>query len=227
MEWILKDWRGLIPGPWSYLILAVIAVVCGSIVGLERERKEKPAGMLTLALVCLGAAIFTMVSYVFDQGQGDPSRVAAQVVTGVGFLGAGVILRSGGGISGTVTAATIWATAAIGMVVGIGYAGSAIALSIFVLGVLMVVSWIQHRLIEICAKSTLRVVFDPAGGKTLLKIEQALDWHDVGIDAKDLRPLADGLMEARLTYCHAHSHHREFLGRLADFPEIKEVHKEN
>jgi putative Mg2+ transporter-C (MgtC) family protein len=227
MEWILKDWRSLIPGPWGYVILALIAVVCGSIVGLEREQKEKPAGMLTLALVCLGAAIFTMVSYVFDEGQGDPSRVAAQVVTGIGFLGAGVILRGGGGISGTVTAATIWAMAAIGMVIGIGYAGSALALSIFVLGVLVVVSWIQRRLIDLCGKNTLRLVFDPAGGKTLLKIEQALDWHEVGIHAKDLRPLADGLMEARLTYSHPHSHHPEFLGRLADFPEIKEIYKEN
>ena len=78
MEWILKDWRELIPDPWAYVVLALIAIVCGSIVGQEREQKEKPAGMLTLALVCLGAAVFTMVSYAFDGPQGDPSRVAAQ-----------------------------------------------------------------------------------------------------------------------------------------------------
>src|SRR3954471_12977242 len=121
MDWVLKDWRELIPHPWAYAVPALIAVLCGSIVGFEREHKDKPAGMLTLALVCLGAAIFTRVSYVFDANQGDPSRVAAQVVTGIGFLGAGVILRSGGAIRGTVTAATIWAMAAIGMVIGIGY----------------------------------------------------------------------------------------------------------
>ena len=226
MEWIVKDWRELIPGPWAYAVLALIAVLCGSIVGFEREHKEKPAGMLTLALVCFGAAVFTAVSYAFNGGQGDPSRVAAQVVTGIGFLGAGVILRSGGGIRGTVTAATIWAMAAIGMVIGIGYAGSAILLSLFVLGVLTIVSWIQRWLIAICHKSTLRLVFDPAGGKTLLKIEQTLDRHDVGVHDKDVQRLADGLMEARLTYCGVHSHYREVLGHLADLPEIKEIHKE-
>lgn len=227
MEWILKDWRSLIPGPWGYAILALIAVVCGSIVGLERQQKEKPAGMLTLALVCLGAAVFTMVSYAFDGPQGDPSRVAAQVVTGIGFLGAGVILRGSGGISGTVTAATIWAMAAVGMVVGIGYAGPALGLSLLLLCVLMIVSWLQRRLIDVCGRRALRLVFDPDGGKAILKIEEVLGEHERDVHPSDIHPVADGLMEARVTYCHAHRNHREFLGRLADLPQIKEIHKEN
>lgn len=70
MEWLLADWRQTMRWPWANVALALVAVACGSIVGLERERKEKPAGMLTLPLVCLGAAVFTMVSYVYDDGQG-------------------------------------------------------------------------------------------------------------------------------------------------------------
>lgn len=120
MNWLVADWRELMSPVWANVLLTLIAVLCGSIVGLERERKEKPAGILTLSLVCLGAAVFTMVSFVLIDEGGDRSRIPAQVVTGIGFLGAGVILRGTGGVTGTVTAAAIWAIAAIGMVVGAG-----------------------------------------------------------------------------------------------------------
>jgi putative Mg2+ transporter-C (MgtC) family protein len=95
--------------------------------------------------------------------------VAAQVVTGIGFLGAGVILRGAGDIKGTATAATIWAMAAIGMVAGTGYGGAAVALSLFVLVLLKVVSQLQNRLINTCEFTDAHIVFEPAGGKTFSK----------------------------------------------------------
>ena len=105
----------------SDLILKLCAAfICGGIIGLEREITGKVAGLRTSILVCVGATIFTMLSVVLAQKfGGDPTRIAAQIVTGVGFLGAGAILREEGrGITGLTTAAVIWVTAAIGMMIG-------------------------------------------------------------------------------------------------------------
>ena len=91
----------------------------GAAVGYERRSSDKPAGLRTLSLVAVDSALFTIIStFIFEAA--DQSRVAAQIVTGVGFLGGGTILRSEGRISGLTTSATIWATAAIGMAVGSG-----------------------------------------------------------------------------------------------------------
>ena len=97
----------------------LLAAVFGAIVGYEREQAEKPAGLRTLSLVSTGAALFTIAS-IFAFTNSDPARVAAQIVTGVGFLGAGTILRSGFNIQGLTTAASIWSVAAIGLAVGSG-----------------------------------------------------------------------------------------------------------
>lgn len=226
MDWLTADWRQLIPQPWANVVFALLAVACGSVVGLEREEKEKPVGMLTLILVSLGAAVFTMVSFVFQGKESDTSRVAAQVVSGIGFLGAGVILRGRGDIKGTATAATIWAVAAIGMVAGIGYGGAAVALSLFVLTILMVVSRLQKRFIHSCGFTDVHIVFEPAGGKTLVKMEKMLDVHEVNTRLQDVRPAGENLMEARMAYCHVHQNHRNFLASLAEMSEVKEIRRE-
>ena len=99
------------------LMRLLVATVIGGIVGYERERAGKPAGVRTHAMVALGAALFTMVSTSGFREGGDP-RVAAQIVSGIGFLGAGVILRDHAGVHGLTTAASLWVTAAIGTAVG-------------------------------------------------------------------------------------------------------------
>ena len=115
----------------------LLAAIFGLAVGYERRSADKPAGLRTLSLVCLGSAIFTIIS-AFGFETADQSRVAAQIVTGVGFLGAGTILRSGVTISGLTTAATIWATAAIGMAVGSGLYKESVSGTVLVLGILYV-----------------------------------------------------------------------------------------
>lgn len=102
------------------LLRLVLATVLGAVVGFERERAGKPAGIRTHGMVSLGAALFTVVSLDGFQGPGDRARVAAQVVAGIGFLGAGAILHGGAGVQGLTTAAALWVTAAIGMAVGVG-----------------------------------------------------------------------------------------------------------
>ena len=112
-----------------------LAAGLGAAIGLERELREREAGLRTHLLVSLGAALFTLVSaygwtdWRFSTPEGivfDPTRIAAQIVTGVGFLGAGAIIRQGLTVRGLTTAATLWAVAAIGMAVGAGYYSAAI-----------------------------------------------------------------------------------------------------
>ncbi|MDQ6918913.1 MAG: MgtC/SapB family protein, partial [Candidatus Dormibacteraeota bacterium] len=98
-----------------------IALVLGALIGIEREYRGHPAGVRTLAMVSVGSCIFTAVGiFVFPGHVTDPTRIAAQVVTGVGFLGAGAIFRADDGVKGLTTAATVWVVAAIGMSVGFG-----------------------------------------------------------------------------------------------------------
>ena len=97
----------------------IVALVLGAVVGVEREYHGHPAGLRTMATVSLGSCLFTLVGVL--PMHTDPTRVAAQVVTGIGFLGAGAILRSGTSVRGLTTAAAIWVVAAIGMAAGFGY----------------------------------------------------------------------------------------------------------
>ncbi|MBN2019970.1 MAG: MgtC/SapB family protein [Sedimentisphaerales bacterium] len=96
----------------------LLAIGCGVAIGLERELKGKAAGLRTNVLICLGAAVFTIISRQMGDGQESVTRIAAQIVTGVGFLGAGAVIQDRGGIHGLTTAATIWLVASIGMACG-------------------------------------------------------------------------------------------------------------
>lgn len=114
------------------LLRLVIAMVLGALIGYERERRGKPAGVRTHGMVSLGAALFTVVSLHGFGGGGDPGRVAAQVVTGIGFLGAGAILHQRDTVQGLTTAASLWVTAAIGLSVGVGMEIMSVATSALV-----------------------------------------------------------------------------------------------
>jgi uncharacterized membrane protein YhiD involved in acid resistance len=121
-----SEWTTL-RGNWLPIgFKVVLAIVCGGLIGLERELKHKPAGLRTNILICLGAVLFTSLSVLISEGTpggplGDPARIAAQVVTGIGFLGGGMIIQSGGSVTGLTSAATVWVVAAIGVCIGMGY----------------------------------------------------------------------------------------------------------
>ena len=110
----------------------LVAVVLGALVGYERERAGKPAGVRTHGMVSLGAALFTVVSMHGFGNAGDPARIAAQIVTGIGFIGAGSILHQRGNVHGLTTAASLWVTAAIGLAVGTGMLLMSLATAILV-----------------------------------------------------------------------------------------------
>ena len=123
----------------------IAAAVLGAVIGIERERHEHPAGIRTHMLVSIGSAAFTVLSiYAFGEGS-DPGRVAAQIVTGIGFLGAGSILKGGGTVHGLTTAASLWVVAAVGMAAGAGAWGVAVATTIIVLISLWPLQEIERR----------------------------------------------------------------------------------
>jgi len=134
----------------------LFAAGMGAMIGLERDLKRRPAGIRTSMFVCLGAAMFTMISAQLAHVWGDssPTRIASNIVQGIGFLGAGAILRDNAGLVGLTTAATIFVEAAIGMAAGGGFYGVAAGATGIVLFGLLVVGWAVQRF---SLKSRLRV----------------------------------------------------------------------
>lgn len=124
----------------------LVAAVLGAAIGLERERRDHPAGMRTHLLVAVGSATFTVLSIeAFAAPGADPARVAAQIVTGIGFLGAGAILKRGANVRGLTTAASLWAVAAVGMAAGAAAWGVAVAATVIVLVSLWPLRIIEER----------------------------------------------------------------------------------
>jgi len=119
------------------------ALLCGFLVGVERQLSGKPAGIRTSALICLGSYAFTALG-VRMLGAVDPSRVVAQIVTGIGFIGAGVILAREGLVLGVTSAAVIWVLAGIGILIGLDRPGSAIMLSAATVVILVGVSFLER-----------------------------------------------------------------------------------
>jgi putative Mg2+ transporter-C (MgtC) family protein len=132
----------------SYVLWRLIlAGALGGIIGLERQLRHKPAGLRTNMLICFGAALFTIISYEMagDVG-GDHTRIAAQIIPGIGFIGAGVVIRERGAVLGITSAATIFVMASIGMAVGAGMLATAIFATLMVLIALVVIGFLEDRL---------------------------------------------------------------------------------
>lgn len=127
----------------------LVAAILGAAIGLEREYHDHPAGMRTHLLVSVGSATFTVLSIeAFKAPGADPARIAAQIVTGIGFLGAGAILKDDAGIRGLTTAASLWAVAAVGVASGAAAWGVAVAATIIVIVSLWPLREIERRIID-------------------------------------------------------------------------------
>jgi putative Mg2+ transporter-C (MgtC) family protein len=130
---------------WVILVQIAVAAGLGAAVGLERELGAQPAGLRTHMLVCLGSAIFTLAGV--GLAGSDPTRIAAQVVTGIGFLGGGAILREGATVRGLTTAASLWLTAAIGLAVGLRVWFAAVVATVFGLLVLWLMKYFEREVL--------------------------------------------------------------------------------
>jgi putative Mg2+ transporter-C (MgtC) family protein len=134
---------------FDLLLKLLLAVVLGGAIGLEREIKAKPAGLRTNILICVGAALLSDVSIriglVGGVRIGDPGRIAAQIVSGIGFIGAGTIMQGGGTVTGLTSAATIWVVAAIGIAIGAGFYIEAAGSGVLVMVVLAWLTRVENR----------------------------------------------------------------------------------
>lgn len=134
MEWI------------TIVIRLAMSIAIGGLVGIERELEHKPAGLRTIILVCLGSTIFMLIGFELGLIGSELGRIIAGVVTGIGFLGAGAIIRARGEVYGLTTAATIWLASGLGLAIGAGYYILAIIACIFVLVVLRILGFVEKAL---------------------------------------------------------------------------------
>ena len=172
------------------LFQLLLAVIVGGLIGAERQFRTG-TGLRTLMLVCLGATLFTIYSDIFAFGEGDPRRIAAAVVSGVGFLGAGMILREQGGIFGLTTAASVWLVAALGMGIGIGQYLIVTVASVLVLLVLWAIPLLQ-RLTN--ARETLTYnVLTPLQMDKYRDLQEILKTHGLQVTQSTMDKEKDGI----------------------------------
>lgn len=157
MTW-LEIWNNYIniaPGIAQVALRLSCAMIVGIVIGLEREFTHRPAGLRTHILVALGACVVSVTGEIlFSHYSGlgatpDPARLSAQVITGVGFLGAGTIMKEGASVKGLTTAASVWAVACLGIASGFGYYALALLGMVFIFITLTVVEALQHRFIHV------------------------------------------------------------------------------
>lgn len=146
------------------LIRLLAALAAGGLIGIEREIHDKPAGFRTNILICIGAALFTILSLRIAGGSSESTRIAAQIVTGVGFLGAGAILHARGQVIGLTTAATIWTVASLGMTFGAGYFALGAAATVVVHGVLVLLVHIESYVAKRRTEAHIEIELEPGSG---------------------------------------------------------------
>ena len=193
------------------LLRVVLAGVLGGAIGAEREIREREAGLRTHMLVAIGAALFTIVSayawgdFEFSTREGitfDPTRIAAQIVTGIGFLGAGAIIRQGLSVRGLTTAASLWVVAAIGIASGAGYYSAAVITTIVVLVSLWPLRIIAHRAFERIRPGELRLEVELKPNESPSVLLTALEPRGVAVrsfEVEDARDRRRVVLDVRIT----------------------------
>jgi putative Mg2+ transporter-C (MgtC) family protein len=186
---------------WLEVVLRVgLAAALGGAIGLERELREREAGLRTHLLVSVGAALFTMVSayawtdWRFSTPQGlvfDPTRIAAQVVSGIGFLGAGAIIRQGLSVRGLTTAATLWVVAAIGMAAGVGYYEAAVVTTALVLLSLWPLRILAYRLSARVRPEEGRLAVELPSGTSAVSVLEAVEQAGADVSALEFEEEGD------------------------------------
>ena len=169
----------------------LLAAALGGLIGLEREVHGKPAGFRTNLLICVGSALLTDLSVVIAMTadpattNADPARIAAQIVSGIGFLGAGTIVQSRGSVVGLTTAATLWVVAAIGIAAGAGAYVEAIGTTILVIVALILLGRFEYRFFQEAHESILRVTMDVDGG-AFERVREALTDVDAELESLEV-----------------------------------------
>lgn len=212
---------------WEFALRLLVACLCGMAIGLERSKRLKEAGLRTHLIVCCASALMMLVSkYGFADlamnGQNslgtdgaDPARIAAQVITGVGFLGAGVIFHNGNTVKGLTTAAGLWATSGIGIAIGAGM----YSIGIFATALLVVIQIVLHRFSAMDNISTSKLVFTVKNSEQLrTDIQAFIHDHNAEVLESKIKFEEDGFASYSLTL---KLNHEITLNELNDFLESK------
>jgi putative Mg2+ transporter-C (MgtC) family protein len=204
----------------------VLATVLGGVIGWEREASGKPAGLRTNILICIGAALLTELSIHFSsitdgQPRWDPARITAQIVSGIGFLGAGTIMQARGTVTGLTTAATLWVVAAIGMTVGAGAFVEATGTTLLVLVVLIPMSWVEDRIETQRRGRTIRVVLSESG--KVEEIFRLLDGAGLVVRQESLIKGREGEKQVTFDVRGSSDEFRAARAQLQERPDVRAI----
>ena len=215
------------PPVYSYFLCCMGAIFAGTVVGKEREKAQKAAGLRTFAMVSLGACVFTLTSRLLYNSEGlfDNARIPAQIVSGVGFLGAGAVFRSGKIVSGLTTAAGIWATAAVGLVFGLGYFVFGLSVTFMIYVLLWAHSFMDKKNLNSLLRISYHIHVDATDGKGPILVKEILrDWgHEVKLLEDPNHPASVQVWQLEL--CPSHRPHQRFLSELAAHPLVVRINK--
>jgi putative Mg2+ transporter-C (MgtC) family protein len=196
----------------------ILAASLGGIIGLERELKHRPAGLRTNMFICFGAAMFTVLSLKLG-GTNEGTRIASQIIPGIGFIGAGSILRGKSGVTGLTTAATIFVVASIGMASGAGFYLLAAFATLLLILALRLLGWTERRWNLKPLTVNYSVVTDKPTQEIVGEINQALEDQDKELSSLRLSRV-DGKERVTFSVDATRSDHRELLNRLRECPDL-------
>lgn len=169
----------------------LISVLCGGIIGFEREYRSKSAGFRTIILISLGSTIFTIVS---SHGVGADDRIAANIITGIGFIGAGVIFKDQVSVRGLTTAAVIWTSAGIGMTTGIGYHALAFSFTLITLFILLMITRVEKIISALQKQKSVNVTFKNSNLDQIDSLEAKLRSENLEIERLELSKYDDRII---------------------------------
>lgn len=232
MTWqdIWNNYINIEPGVGEIALRLACAMLVGMLIGLEREFTHRPAGLRTHILVALGACVASvmgeMIFYHFT-ANADPARLSAQVITGVGFLGAGTIMKEGVNVKGLTTAASVWAVACLGIAAGFGYYALTVLGAVFILVTLTVVEALQHRFIHAGGSEETYILETQDIAAALNQLHAIAQTQQVTIlDLSAQQMEAGHRISFRVVFTGRRhkKHHARFFAALAAAPGIRSVH---
>jgi len=206
------------------LVRLTLAAILGGVIGLERELKRRPAGLRTNMFICFGAAMFTILSMELAQGN-EATRIASQIIPGIGFIGAGSILREKGGVTGLTTAATIFVVAAIGMAAGGGLYLLAIFATLLLFVALELLGWVERRFNLKPIMMNYTIVSEKSPDVIVSEINKALENEDKELSGMRLSKI-NGKEKIIFSVAATRSEHKELMDCLRQSDELRNVETE-
>jgi putative Mg2+ transporter-C (MgtC) family protein len=203
------------------ILRLVLAAFLGGIIGLERELKHRPAGLRTNMFICFGAAMFTILSAeLAGEFTGDHTRIAAQIIPGIGFIGAGSILHSKGSVTGLTTAATLFVVASIGMACGGGLYLPAIFATMLIFLALLLLGWMERQLNLKPLIMNYSIVTDKSADEIVAEVNGALEDFNMGMEGMRLNKL-NGKEKITFSVDGTRSEHKMLMDRFRQSDELR------